>query len=107
MPVEVWQVNFVSEKLHCVDGVVVGNTCYKLPYRVGVGVNYDQARSLCNFHGGALAEIPTEEVFNALYKYVKAKWYIDINYPNSTWIHCWLGSSYDVSILLPFLSFGN
>ena len=39
------------------DGVVVGNICYKLPYRVGPSVNYDTAASLCTFHGGLLAEI--------------------------------------------------
>ena len=87
----------ISEKLRCIDGVVVGNTCYKLPYRVGVSVNYERARSLCTFQGGALAEIPTEEVFNAVYNYVKANWYIDLNHQTSAFIHIWLGSSYDVS----------
>ena len=103
MSVKVWQVEFVSEKRRCVDGVVVGNTCYKLPYRVGVGVNYDQARSLCDFHGGILAEIPTEEVFNSLHNYVKENWYIELNHQNNTNIDCWLGSSYDVRFLLLFL----
>ena len=93
---------FISEKLRCVDGVVVGNTCYKLPYRVGVSVNYERARSLCTFHGGALAEIPNEEVFNAVYKYVKANWYIDLNHHSSVSIHIWLASSYDVSNVLKF-----
>ena len=93
----------ILEKLRCVNGVVVGNTCYKLPYRVGVSVNYERARSLCTFHDGALAEIFTEEVFNAVYKYVKANWYIELNHHSATFIHIWLGSSYDVSNVLKFV----
>ena len=57
------------------DGVIVGNICYKLPYRVGPTVDYYTADSLCNFHGGWLAEIPTEQVYNAVYDYVKKNWY--------------------------------
>ena len=90
------------EKLRCIDGVVVGNTCYKLLYRVGVSVNYERAKSLCTFHGGALLEIPTEEVFKAVFDYVKANWYIELTHPHSAYIHCWLGSNYDVSSFVEY-----
>ena len=97
----------VAEKLRCFDGVVVGSTCYKLIYRVGVGVNHEKARRLCTFHGGALAEIPTEEVYNAVFDYVKTNWYIDLNHQESSFVRVWLGSSYDVSTLLRFCKIVN
>ena len=74
----------------------MGNICYKLPYRVGPSVNYYTAASMCTFHGGLLAEIPTEEVYNAVYDYMKKSWYTwttDIT-PNE--IRVWLGSTYEV-----------
>ena len=42
-------------------------------------MNYERATSLCGFHGGELAEIPTEEVYVAVYDYVKANWYFTLN----------------------------
>ena len=89
--------DFALEKLQCIDGVIIGNTCYKLIYRVGNSVTYERASSLCAFHGYGLAEIPTEEVYNAVYSYVKANWYILLDSQASTFIHIWLGSRYDVS----------
>ena len=92
-----------SGKFRCIDGVIVGDICFKLIYRVGVGVNFDRARSLCAFHGYGLAEITSEEVYNAIFGYVKANWYIDLGRQDVTYIHCWLGSSHDVSMCFLFL----
>ena len=62
-------------------------------------MNYERARSLCAFHGGGLAEIPTEEVYNAVYDYVKTNWYFTLNQETSNHVQIWLGSSYDVSLI--------
>ena len=83
-------------KFQCIDGVLVGNTCYKLLYRAGNGMNFESARSLCAFQGMIMAEIPTEETYNAIYKYVQKNWYIAINLPSVRNVQIWLGSSYDV-----------
>ena len=77
------------------DGVVVGNICYKLPYRVGPSVNYETAESLCTFHGGLLAEIRTQQEYNAVYDYVKKNWYTCTD-ENAHVVRIWLGSSYQV-----------
>ena len=58
---------------------------------------YERASSLCAFHGYALAEIPTEEVYDAVYSYVKANWYILLDSQTSEYIDIWLDSRYDVS----------
>ena len=76
-------------------GVVVGNICYKLPYRVGPAVNYNTAESLCTFRGELLAEIRTEEEYNAVFDYVKKNWYTWTD-DNSQVVRIWLGSSYQV-----------
>ena len=81
------------------DGVVVGNICYKLPYRVGLSVDYHTADSLCNFHGGLLAEIPTEQVYNAVYDYVKKNWYTWTENKRIKLVRVWLGSRYEVCFL--------
>ena len=86
-------------KLQCMDGVVVGNICYKLPYRVDRSVNYDTAASLCTFHGGWLAEIPTEQVYNAVYDYVKKNWYTWTENKRAKLVPVWLGSRYEVCFL--------
>ena len=85
--------------MQCNDGIVVGNICYKLLYRVGVKVNYETARSLCTFHGMGMAEIPTEQVYRAVYRYVQRSWYITINQESSDYVQIWLGSSYDVRMV--------
>ena len=86
----------ITGKLQCMNGVVVGNICYKLPYRVGPSVDYNTAASLCTFHGGLLAEIPTEQVYNAVYDYVKKNWYTWTDNESSNIVRVWLGSSYQV-----------
>ena len=82
-------------KLQCMNGVVVGNICYKLPYRVGPSVNYETAASLCTYHGGLLAEIRTQQEYNAIYDYVKNNWYTWTD-ENVDVVRIWLGSSYQV-----------
>ena len=62
-------------------------------------MNYERARSLCAFHGGGLAEIPTEEVYDAVYDYVKTNWYFTLNQETANFVQIWLGSSYDVSLI--------
>ena len=52
---------------------------------------------LCFFHGYGLAEIPTEEVYDAVHGYVKANWHILLDFQASTFVNIWLGSRYDVS----------
>ena len=60
-------------------------------------MKYERARSLCAFHGGGLAEIPTEDVYVAVYDHVKTNWYFTLNDVTETVLYIWLGSSYDVS----------
>ena len=91
---------FFAGKLQCIDGVLVGNTCYKLARRVGTGMVYEAARNLCAFNGMTLAEIPSEEVYNAVYNYVKSNWYLTTNAVNRNFVRIWLGSSYRVSLHL-------
>ena len=62
-------------------------------------MNYESARSLCAFHGGGLAEIPTEEVYDAVYDYVKTNWYFTLNQETRNYVDIWLGSSHDVSLI--------
>ena len=62
-------------------------------------MNYERARSLCAFHGGGLAEIPTEEVYDPVYDYVKTNWYFILNQKTANYVQIWLGSSYDVSLI--------
>ena len=86
----------ITGKLQCMDGVVVGNICYKLVYGVGPSVDYNTAASLCNFQGGLLAEVPTEQVYNAVYDYVKNNWYTLIEKESFSYVRAWLGSTYQV-----------
>ena len=78
------------------DGVVVGNVCYKMLYKVGSGVNFEKASSLCSFHGATLAEIPTQQVYEAILNYMKKSWFYEIG-ESRFFINGWLGSSYSVS----------
>ena len=73
----------------CVDGVFVDNTCYRLPYRTGPRINYQQASDLCQFHGGVLAEIPSEDVYDAVFRYVKRSWYYQPNFHD---VQIWMGA---------------
>ena len=83
----------------CVDGVEVDRTCYRLPYRAGPRITYDQASVICRFHGGVLAEIPTEEVYQAVFRYVKRSWYYESNFNQ---VQVWMGAEYNVSLLTEF-----
>ena len=88
----------ITGKLRCIDGVVVGDICYKMLYKVGSGVNFEEASSLCSFHGTTLAEIPTQQVYEAILNYMKKSWFYVIG-QNVIAIRVWLGSSYSVSSL--------
>ena len=96
-------------KIRCIDGVAIDDVCYKLPYRVGLGVNFTQADAICRYRGGDLAEIPTEQVYNTVYEYIKQSSYYTINGDsiNHARINIWLGSFYNVSnyCILSFLFF--
>ena len=98
-------------KIQCIDGVAIGAVCYKLPYRVGPGVNFTQAEAVCRYRGGELAEIPTKQVYDTVYEYIEQSSYYTINGDsvNNVVIHVWLGSSYNVStvIILSFFAFSN
>ena len=80
------------------DGVVVGNVCYKMLYKVGSGVNFEKASSLCSFYGTTLAEIPIQQVYEAILNYTRMKksWFYEIG-QGRFFINGWLGSSYSVS----------
>ena len=59
-------------------------------------MNYESAQNLCAFQGMGLAEIPTEEAYNATYNYVQKNWYIHFDHPSHQYVQIWLGSSYNV-----------
>ena len=81
------------------DGVVVGNICYKMLYKVGSGVNFDDANSLCSFHGATLAEIPTQQVYDAIFNYLRNSWFYEIadDEADYNFVNVWLNYSYNVS----------
>ena len=76
----------------CNDGKVVRSTCYKLPYRSGPYLSFQAASDLCVFHGGVLAEIPTEDAYDVIFNYVKKSWYLETN---RNMVQVWLNSIYD------------
>jgi len=82
---------------------VVGSTCYRLPYRSGQLLSYNQARELCNFHEGDLAEIPTNEEYDAIFSYVKRSWFLE---PSRNYGQVWLNSIYESVSLYLFTNQG-
>ena len=79
----------------CVDGVDLDNYCYRLPYRAGPRISYQEASDLCQFHGGVLARIHSEEVYLAVFRYIKRSWY----YESSVgYVQVWMGAEYNVSL---------
>ena len=90
------------------DGVVVGNICYKMLYKVGPGINFDDANSLCSFRRATLPEIPTQRVYEAILNYIKNSWFYEIGGNNYNFVNAWLDYSYNVSknhisfVILPY-----
>ena len=82
--------------MRCLDGVAVGGKCYRLLYRVGVKVTFLQAQNLCTFHGGLVAEIPNEEVYQAVFKYIRRTWSVDLDAQNRNFVQVFLNSGYEV-----------
>ena len=73
---------------------MIGNICYRLPYRAGLIINYQRVKDLCHFHGDVLAEIPTEGVYLGVFKYVKRSWYFE---ENTNHVEVWTGAELNVS----------
>ena len=71
---------------------MVESTCYRLPYRSGPDLRFQEASDLCLFHGGVLAEIPTKDAYNAIFNYVKESWYLE---RDKNYMYIWLNSIYD------------
>jgi len=95
----------VAEKESC-DGVIYQDTCIELLYTVGHGAeSWTTATSMCQFHGGRLAEIETDELFNQVYKYIKKSWnaHLDQDY---NYVNVLLGMKY-MNGQLVFESSGN
>ena len=68
-------------------------------YTVGAGVNFTQANASCAFHGGDLAEIPNEQVYEAVYNYIKFNWQRAIDeLPTSSYIPFGTGLSYSYNV---------
>ncbi|XP_076813838.1 uncharacterized protein LOC143460275 [Clavelina lepadiformis] len=86
--------------LECFDGIIVGETCYRLLYRAGKRTGYSEAESLCSFHGGQLAEIPDGGTYSILFDYIKKAWMIDLDNPERTYVQCWLGSENDNGVVM-------
>jgi len=64
----------LAEEESCA-GVIYNDTCIRLLYIVGKEAgSWSNAASMCQFHGGVLAEIETDELFNQVYEYVKKSW---------------------------------
>ena len=82
--------------MKCLDGVVAGGKCYRLLYRVGVKVTFLQAQNLCTFHEGLVAEIPNEEVYEAVFKYIRRTWSVDLDARNRNFVQVFLSTSYQV-----------
>lgn len=90
----------------CEGGVIVDRNCFRLPYRKGPKMNKLRSRDFCQFHGGVLAELPTQEVYQAVFDYVKRSWYLEMNMHQ---VHVWLDSVYQTvgfffSKLIDFVS---
>ena len=83
---------------------MVGEKCYRLLYRVGVKVTFIQAESLCAFHGGLVAEVPSEAVYTAVFEYVRRTWSLDLEAKNRNFVQVFLGSTYEVK---PYKIKGN
>jgi len=88
----------------CKEGVIVGGACYWLPYRTGPKINLQKASDLCSFHGGVLAEIPSEKSYRTIFNYVKRSWYLKGGVNR---VQVWLRSVYlhvSKSLIILFLS---
>jgi len=77
--------------------VAVGGKCYRLLYRVGVKVTFLQAQNLCSFHGGLVAEIPSGEVYQAVFRYIRRTWSVDLDAKNRNFVQVFLNSPYEVN----------
>ena len=82
--------------MKCLDGVVAEEKCYRLLYSVGVQVSFLQAQNLCVFHGGVMAEIPSETVYNAVFRYIRRTWNVDLDAKTRNFVQVFLNSPYEV-----------
>ena len=90
----------LNSKLTCC-GLLYEGYCYKLIYRaVRYGSQGGRARAAakCAEHGGELVNIENEEMYKALYAYIKHEWlkYTD---RDTDYVDVWLGSSYENGVL--------
>ncbi|CAK8680123.1 unnamed protein product [Clavelina lepadiformis] len=77
----------------CIGGVKYHNSCIKLAYLNGAGVDYAEAVKLCAEKNASLAEITSDRMFD-----------LAVNYINRTWgefshrsdlVDIWLGMTYE------------
>jgi len=95
----------LAEEESC-TGVIYNNTCIRLLYIVGKEAgSWSNAESMCQFHGGRLAEIETDELFNQVYEYVKKSWNSHTN-RDQDYVVVLLGMKY-LNGELVFVSTGN
>jgi len=74
-------------------GVVYEDTCIRLLKTVYDPVNYVASSDQCSFHGGRLADIPTDQLFHQVYDYIKQEWNVYKSH-NLIYVHVRLGMKY-------------
>jgi len=95
----------LAEEESCA-GVIYQDTCIRLLYIVGKEAgSWSNAGTMCQFHGGRLAEIETNELFNQVYEYVKKSWNSHTN-RDQNYVNVLLGMKY-LNGELVFVSTGN
>lgn len=93
----VFEFNYFLDQLKCLDGVVAGGKCYRLLYRVGVKMSFLETENLCAFHGGVVAEIPNQRIYDAIFQYIRRYWSVDLDARDRNFVQVFLSSLYEVS----------
>jgi len=95
----------LAEEESC-TGIIYKDTCIRLLYIVGKEAgSWSNAGTMCQFHGGRLAEIETDELFDQVYEYVKKSWNSHTN-RDQDYVNVLLGMKY-MNGELVFVSSGN
>jgi len=95
----------LAEEESCA-GVIYNDSCIRLLYIVGNEAGtWHNAASMCEFHGGRLAEIETNGLFYQVYDYIKKSWNVYKN-QNRDYVAVLLGMKYMNGELI-FTSSGN
>jgi len=95
----------IAEEESCA-GVIYEDTCIRLLYIVGKEAgSWQNAGTMCQFHGGRLAEIETDQLFDQVFEYVKKSWNSHTN-RDQNYVNVLLGMKY-LNGELVFVSSGN